>query len=282
MLDECKGEKFEEVLSAFATTVLRKIARAKNDAHLELSCLDRLSSQQREQILPLIIAHRSLLQQQLSKRREIQKHAEVYNGILAQRHASIDARRALFGTLPALEQQQIPGLCQAIADAWVGDERWAEILVSGAARSNDTFLEAPFETGWKAVLEGQNVDISNQGNLLEDLNVRIANQEARLRKWKNFADSLRDTEGPRSQAPPAPDSSETPNSAMLQFDRHQSLHLSDKSLSARYVDQHAPMAFIHKTLLDSMKAEIANLGRRKPVISIRDQQGHGPGYPQLH
>ena len=282
MLDECKGEKLEEVISAFAMTTLRKTARASNDTRLELACSDRLSGQQQAQLLPMIIAHRNSLQQHLSHRREIQSHAEVYNGLLAQRHASIEDRRTLFSTLPMLKKQ-IAGFGQDIADSWVGDYRWAEILLSGTARSDDRFLEAPFETGWKTVLDGQNVGVGHHGALLEDLNARIVNQETRLRKWKTFAASLRNAEAKRKQALPAPAPAPAPapmpfekrNSAMLQFDRHQSLPLPATFQSAPPVDQHAPTASIHKLLLASMQTEIASLGRRKPAKPTTHSEGQG-------
>ena len=126
MLDECKGEKFEEVMSAFAMTVLRRTARAKNDARLELALSDHLSGQQQAQLLPLIIALRRSLQQQFSQRRKIQGQAEVYAGLLAQHQASIKNRRALLSRLPMLEDRLKATGPEDIADAWVGDDRWAE------------------------------------------------------------------------------------------------------------------------------------------------------------
>lgn len=276
MLDECKGEKFEEVISAFAMTVLRRSARAKNDARLELALSDHLSGQQQAQLLPLIIALQGSLQQQLSQRRKIQGQAEVYAGLLAQHQASIKNRRALLSRLPMLEDRLKATGPEDIADAWVGDDRWAEILVSGPTRSEDQFLTAPFEEGWEAVLDGKNVNMGHQTDLLEDLNARIAKHKARLRKWKTFAASLQNRQAQATKAPRVPTSSEECSSALLRFDRHQSLQLCDKPIRARSEGQPMPTSPIHETLLASMEAELAGLDRRnlaKPS-TFRGLQGN--------
>ena len=279
MLDECKGEKFEEVISAFAMAVLRRTARAKNDARLELAFSDHLSGQQQAQLLPLIIALRSSLQQQLSQRRNFQGQAEVYAGLLAQHQASIKNRRALLSRLPLLEDRLKATDPEDIVDSWVGDDRWAEILVSGPTRSEDGFLQAPFEEGWEAVLDGKNINMGHQTDLLEDLNARIAKQEIRLRKWKTFAASLQNRQAQTAKAPRVPTASEEYSSALLHFDRHQSLQLCSKPIRARSEKQPVPTAPIHETLLASMEAELASLDRRnlaKPS-TFRRRQGNERG-----
>jgi hypothetical protein len=276
MLDECKGEKFEEVISAFAMAVLRRTARAKNDARLELAFSDHLSGQQQAQLLPLIIALRSSLQQQLSQRHKFQGQAEVYAGLLAQHQASIKNRRALLSRLPMLEDRLKATGPEDIADSWVGDGRWAEILVSGPTRSEDRFLKAPFEEGWEAVLDGKNINMGHQTDLLEDLNAKIAKQEIRLRKWKTFAASLQNRQAQTAKAPRVPTSSEEYSSALLHFDKHQSLQLCSKPIQARSEEQPVPTAPIHETLLASMEAELASLDRRnlaKPS-TFRGRQGN--------
>jgi hypothetical protein len=273
MLDECKGEKFEEVISAFAMTVLRKVAQARDDARLDLPCSDRLTARQEAQLLPLIIAHRCSLQQKISQHRKIQGHAKVYNGLLAQRHASNEDRRAQLSKLLVPEEGQEDGTIEHIADSWLGDNRWAEILVSGPMRFEDQILEAPFQTGWKTVLDEKNVDIGHKTDLLEDLIVKIANQETRLRKWKTFAASLRNTQVRRQHALTKRDSPKNYDSAVLQFDRHQSLHISDKRLPAPFADHHLPTTSNHKILLASMDTDLASLGRRnraKPFTARED------------
>ena len=267
MLDECKGEKFEEVVSAFAMIVLRRFAVARKDARLELAGSDRLTCQQQAQILPLIIAHRRLLQKQLSRHRKIQRQAEVYCGLLADRHVSIEDRRAVLSKLPVSEDGRIGSIRKDIARSWVGDERWAEILLSGPTRPRDQFLEEAFETGWKAVQNGQDVKFGYQTDLLENLDARIASQETRLQKWKNFAACLRDAQAQKARTLLTASTSEKGKSTMPQFDRHQSLHLPDNYLLARFVEHVAPTDPVHKALLVSMEAEIDSLGRQKPVKS---------------
>ena len=281
MLDECKGEKFEEVVSAFAMIVLRRFAVARKDARLELASSDRLTRQQQAQILPLIIAHRRSLQKQLSRHRKIKGQAEVYRGILADRHVSVEYRRSVLSKLPVPEDRRVGGIREDIADSWVGNERWAEILLSGPTRPRDRFLEDAFETGWKAVQNGEDVDFGHQTDLLENLDARIASQETRLRNWKTLLASLQHAQAQRARTLPTVIPSDRGKSAMPQFDRHQSLHLPDNPLLAPFVQHVVPTASVHKVLLLSMEAEIDTLGRQKPVKSdaSREVQGTLSGKP---
>jgi hypothetical protein len=276
MLDECKGEKFEEVISAFAMTVLRRVARAQKDERLELALSDHLSGQQQAQLLPLVIALRSSLQQQLSQHRKIQEQAAVYAGLLAQHQASIQNRRALLSGLPVPEDRLKAIGSEDVVESWVGDDRWAEILVSGPTRSEDRFLTAPFEEGWEAVLDGKTVNQDRRPDLLEDLNARIAKQETRLRKWKTFAASLQNRQARTSKAPRVSTSSEEYSSALPQFDRHQSLQLCEPSIRARPEGQPVPMSPSHETLLAAMEAELVSLDRRNfaQPLTLRGQQGN--------
>lgn len=54
MLDECKGEKFEEVISTLAVVVLRHACASR---HPDLD-LEQLDQTPKEQLIPLIIAYR--------------------------------------------------------------------------------------------------------------------------------------------------------------------------------------------------------------------------------
>jgi hypothetical protein len=286
MLDECKGEKFEEVISTFALTVLRKVAKARCDVHLELACSNRLTRQQQAQLLPLIIAHRCSLRQHVSQRHRMTKNAQVYSGLLAQCRVSIENRRARLSKLPvpeagekAVTYQAVT--YQAVSDSWLGDSKWAEILLSVPIRSEDGFLETPFEEGWKAVLDGSSVDIEHQPNLLDDLNARIANQETRLRKWKTFAASLRNTQVQKKDVLSAQIRPEKHHSTVIQFDRHQELQFSDKLLSPQSKGRRSPTAAIHKKLLTSLEADLAILRTRNTAkrSSARGEQLADPHKP---
>jgi hypothetical protein len=281
MLDECKGEKFEEAISTFALTVLRKVAKARNDVHLELACSNRLTRQQQAQLLPLIIAHRCSLRQQVSQHHRMTKNAQVYSGLLAQCRVSIENRRARLSKLPVPEAGEKAVTYQAVSDSWLGDSKWAEILLSVPTRSADAFLETPFEEGWKAVLDGSSVDVEHQPNLLDDLNARIANQETRLRKWKTFAASLRNTQVQRQDMLSAQIRPEKHHSTVIQFDRHQELQFSDKLLSLQSRGWRFPTAAIHKTLLTSLEADLAILRTRSTAKrpSARGEQLADPHRP---
>lgn len=281
MLDECKGEKFEDVVSVFALTVLRKAAQARNEPQLELACSRFLSRQQEAQLLPLVIAYQCSLRQLVSQSRKVKEHAQVYSELLSQRRISVENRCANLSRLPTLEAGggEDAGDNQKISYLGMNDDRWTEILVSGPKRSVDQFLETPFEQGWKATQDGLFSGIKYNTNLLDDLSTRIADQGTRLRKWKTFAESLRNTQARRQDTPSAQAWPEIPNSPVLQFDRHHSLHLSDEPLPPPSANQSFSITPSHNTLLESLKADLAIIPRRNTAkrSGARGEQLVDPG-----
>jgi hypothetical protein len=275
MLDECKGEKFEEVISSFAMTVLRKVAQARTGAPLQLACSDGLTGWQEAQLLPLIIAHRYSLQQQVAQHRNIKGRAKVYSELLAQRCASIRDRRAQLCKTPPSEADQEAVTCEDIADLWVGDDKWVELLHFGPKPSEDPLLEAPFEIGWEAVLDVSNIDVRHQTDLLKDLNGKVANQETSLRTWRTVAASLRNTQAREHDALLEGASPERRATPLLQFDKHQSLHISNQPLPARSGDQNVRTASIHRSLLASMEADLASLGGGATPKPLMAGEEHG-------
>ena len=271
MLDECKGEKFEEVISTFVLLVLKKIAKAKDPKRYEIVCSDQLGCQQTDRLLPLILAHRNSLQQQIDKHQSIQKKAEAYDEWLEQRRVSIENRHAALSNLPAVTiRQQSVG--KELLNSWMGDDRWAKLILEGTTGRGDACLESPFEDGWQAVQEGRSVNSDRQTNLLEDLTSRIMRQDIRLKQWKSFQASLqkaREQEKPRVHTNSAA-SLEEPTT--IQFDEHQALHISKYASSDVAIDGSVPPIPAHRNLLNSMQADLAALRASRSSESMPDRR----------
>lgn len=86
MLDECKGEKFEEVLGAFSTLVLQRVLAAEQDLEptraRRLALAQRLTSEEQQSLLPLAIAHRSSLSALLRKKARLRHKYREFKTVL--------------------------------------------------------------------------------------------------------------------------------------------------------------------------------------------------------
>lgn len=75
MFDDCKGEKFIELLAVFSTLVLRKVVGSKAEGRGSIArrlCLDKkLSVNEQQSFLPLAIAHRGALKVALENRTKL-------------------------------------------------------------------------------------------------------------------------------------------------------------------------------------------------------------------
>ena len=95
MLDDCKGDKFEEVLYAFAMTVLRKQANTRGDSSLNLALADSLNKGKQDALLPLVIVHRQAVARQIDQRKVVQQQISKYEGNLADQRQALNDRKKL-------------------------------------------------------------------------------------------------------------------------------------------------------------------------------------------
>ncbi|KIW55657.1 hypothetical protein PV05_04388 [Exophiala xenobiotica] len=108
MLDECKGEKFEELLAAFAMVVLRQrvdvdlITTTGQVKGKRSSLADRRCDE--EHIVPLILAHRVSLQKSLAKRRDLRERAATQAQELETQRQEIARRTQIASQNDELEQ----------------------------------------------------------------------------------------------------------------------------------------------------------------------------------
>ncbi|KAK5190878.1 hypothetical protein LTR72_000689 [Exophiala xenobiotica] len=127
MLDECKGEKFEELLAAFAMVVLRQKLKRKTSSLADRKC-------DAEHIVPLILAHRVLLQKSLAKRQDMRAKAAVQAQELETQRQDIARRSQIVSQNDELEQvpeQEYEALRGRVNTAFARDRRWAKYILEG-------------------------------------------------------------------------------------------------------------------------------------------------------
>lgn len=271
MLDECKGAKFEEVIRVFAMAVLRKEACQKFGTESKLiagysdalKTPEKLTAEQRERLLPLLLAHKQVLQNQLDER---QRHSERFREEelrlndaktkLAERRNASLARE---GQLPSITPQEIESVSDHVRAAWAGNLQWAETLISaGPTDVHDALFDNSLRPDF-GITEPHS-SVSSTKSLLADLNARIEKQESRLQKWSEFRTILEKSQ--KETFPKEKNSKATVQTRepILRFDAHQRLQLRQGN--------HKPTASCTKEgesqsnfsqIVEEMRTELARL-----------------------
>ena len=258
MLDECKGEKFEEVICGLALAVLRKVVYARNDGANYRSVTNRSLE---EHLLPLILAYRGSLREHLIRIRKLHEDSDAYSRQLEGSRIAIERRRESINALPGpAADPHVIHLAQSLLASWDGDVEWAKIIGGESTSERVGFLEMSFEVGHEAVCQGQNIQGHQGISILEYLDTRIATQEARLKRWRTFRASLENAQSARKpRSNDKADSTVKPEFPPEKFTKHQSLRLPTliPSVAAK-VRCRTPSHSTHQVLLDSMRAELGN------------------------
>lgn len=272
MLDECKGEKFEEVIRVFAIAVLRKEAKQRFGTTPWLSAAfadtlttpENLTAQQRARLLPLLLAHSQCLRRQLSERNrshekfgDLQQRLNEAQAMLIARQKAVEERK---DHLPLIKSQEMEVIADHVRTAWSGDERWAELLlhvapsfVDGSSREQDLRNQNP------PLFEGVQQENLSAMSVLADLNQRIEKQEARQEKWKKFHDTLEKArQGRKIEAAVL-----AKKEPILNFDAHQTLQPSAVSNQKKDLSLRTEQLGVKgMQMIEAMRSELAHLKTR--------------------
>ena len=290
MLDECKGDKFEEVLVSFSTIVLQKVLAAeKNDnpsIAKRLALARRLALRDQDSLLPLAVAHRASLTAVLRRKTALKTRYSDFQRLLDQKEQELAQRT---GRLEAIEES---GAARIVSNHviqrikrhfdihWQGDPRWVDIIVKGGEHDvRDPLLETEFTKLWPLLKEGplSKVTTTNQQELLQDLEKRIASQRARLQHWKAVKDDLKLSPKSTSSAIGQNSGTQKPQGIELNLTRHKDIVFDPKQLNRvneegqGTIDSScAPvMTNEYSRLIGSMQAEltVVSKGARQSVRS---------------
>ena len=201
MLDECKGERLEEILAVFSSAVLKKIV-AEEQLNTNrypvvaqtLALENRGYTGERAELNALILAHRVSLTGKLRQKKAAKAQYKEFAGLLDVKERGFETRREHIKT--ATGQSRIPRLSgdakldmrRTVRNNWSGHERWMDALLYGDGKSSrDGVLTAPFDRVWRRVQSNRLGELEDKsGGLLEQLDDRVRTQQQRLGKWQNF------------------------------------------------------------------------------------------------
>lgn len=201
MLDECKGERLEEILAVFSSAVLKKIVteeQSKNKEHAaiahNLALEKRGYSGDIKEYPPLILAHKASLRNKLRHKNAARDQYKDLAELLHSKEREIASRREQLKTTKSqdsklnLSEDEKIQLRRAMRNNWTGNERWMDALLYGDAKSRqDAVLTAPFDRVLRRMRADRLDELKGHtGGLLEQLDGRVHVQKERLGRWQNF------------------------------------------------------------------------------------------------
>ena len=202
--DDCKGERIQELLVSFSTLVLRKVLAAGHGGRAciaaRLATARTVTAKEQQSFLPLAVAHRASLTAILHKKKDLRERYKDFGRTLDAKEQELDRRfEAVVSTQDLLDKNPIPDntvarVSKLFEKNWQGDRKLVEVITQGEEQGvKDSLLDKPFSETWLQVSAGTfdgTTGTSWQG-LLQDLEERVATQEARLTDWKNFRDAMK-------------------------------------------------------------------------------------------
>lgn len=277
MLDECKGDRFFEVLALFSAAVLRKVlasaALNNRDAAVArtLATASALSSDEQRSLLPLAVAHKAALVHVLCRKQEKRRQFAQFAATLDAKAHDINKRtRRCLDTprakRPPVPQREADALKRQLADNWIGEQKWLGVMLHGDhVQAGDAFLSNRFDRVWHMVERGRKLeDAAPEPGLLEDLQSRVQEQQTRLQRWKTFHEELRrnsTSDAPVNERPPA-------GARNFIFDSHAQHQLpSAKDIEPRAVQRPA-LRSTYQDILSDLDSELSRVSHSKPQSAL--------------
>ncbi|KIN08153.1 hypothetical protein OIDMADRAFT_187355 [Oidiodendron maius Zn] len=275
MLDDCKGERLEEILATFSNAVLKKVIRTSSETSTlpiaqQLAFENFSYSGERTALFTLILAHKTSLHSHLRKKDDATSRYRDFADLLklndrriTRRHEQLKEAALDRRSLDALSTRDIQALHDKVTNNWSGREEWLETILYGDAKvREDDLLAANFDSVWSHVEDGSLGDVEEKKHigLLQQLDARVRNQEARLATWQDFRKRL------VKSGPPSPSKTKDPAISQgrkidLGFNLHQSLQISH-SKTGEIVQATTHKSIKEYTqLIDEMKMKLEDVGR---------------------
>ncbi|PVH73487.1 hypothetical protein DL98DRAFT_519903 [Cadophora sp. DSE1049] len=279
MLDECKGDRLDEVLAVFSNAVLKKVLQTEGSGYEALAqqlALENFSySGERTILSALIVAHKASLSKHLQGKEDARARYRDFSDLLnlndrriARRHEQL--KQAIEENLGngSMAKRDVYALQDTVEKNWSGNTDWLETILYGDSRTNtDGFLSTRFDKIWKHVENGSigEVEGTNRVGLLQQLDARVKDQEKRLARWKDFGKTLSQSAGP-SPVKDAARASTEPNKIDLGFNLHHSIQIG-RSNNEQVVQTNSVSLEEYTRLIENMRTELADVS--KPQVQAK-------------
>lgn len=283
MLDECKGERLEEVLAVFSSAVLKKVVAEQqlNNSGESLAVAQSLALEKRgysggrTELNTLILAHAVSLRKKLDEKNAARLRYNNLAQLLNSKEEDIAGRvdhvkkNATNDKASKISDRQRTDIRRTVRNNWAGNERWMEALLHGDTYARqDGVLGSPFDRVWRRVRADRLQDLEDQANgLLKQLDDRVRAQQERLSKWQSLQ---RDMFGEKGTKPTIDsDAHSSPQKGLdFGFGAHESLQLG--RLSPRKLSKATPanLGAEYQGLLGSLEKDMRAIDRVSKVPAM--------------
>ncbi|PSR80314.1 HAUS augmin-like complex subunit 6 N-terminus-domain-containing protein [Coniella lustricola] len=276
MLDECKGERLEEVLAVFSSTVLKKCVSEEQlhtKAHAaiaqSLALENRGFSSERTELGVLVLAHKSSLRRKLEHHEVSRAQYQELEDLFDARQEELEKRwhrlraNAKETQTTSLSEKDKARIHQTLRNNWSGNEQWQEAVLYGDSRSQrDGVLAAPFDRVWRRTRSNRLAELhGHHTGLLGQLDSRVRAQQERLDKWQKFGSAMFGNSYEHGRAEDASAPARRAKGIVLAFGLHEALvtrsvsgqdlsHTSESCVRGEYAE-----------LLHDIDAELADTAR---------------------
>lgn len=273
MLDECKGERLEEVLAVFSNVVLKKVLQEDGtefDAIAKQLAFENLSyTGERTVLSSLIAAHKASLSNHLREKNNARARYQDFEDLLnlnnrriARRHEQLKEAIEESQSRDSISNREAGEVQDCVRKTWSGNDDWLDTVLYGDNRPNeDGLLTTRFDKVWKHVENGSigEVEGKSHAGLLEQLDARVRDQEKRLARWQDFGRTL--NKG-KSACPSKDNATGLAERKCIElgFNGHEALRIGryngDQSVTTK-----APALEEYSRLVENIKLELANVGK---------------------
>ncbi|KAJ6445017.1 cell wall galactomannoprotein Mp2/allergen F17-like protein [Purpureocillium lavendulum] len=288
MLDECKGERLEEVLAVLSTAVLKLVTatevqdgRAFPAVALELALENRGYSADNTQLRLLSLAHKVHIRQLLETKSAARARYADFADLLSVKERGVERRLEMLrakersgadkeGTLSNTAREEMR---RTLRNNWTGNENWMQALLLGDSGTNvdgsSGLFAMPVDRVWRRVEQGRLSELEqDDGGLLDQLDSRVKAQKERLAKWEALrANMSRNRQGQVPTASPSKrraqaEKQKSTKGIDLKFGQHQELQVG-KIATLRKVEsrsgQESHMVDEYRDLVEGLKHELAQI-----------------------
>lgn len=276
MLDECKGERLEEVLSVFSTAVLKRLVQNDGgyEAIAQQLALEKFhyTSVPTEDLSVLLLAHQVSLRRILERKRETGGCYNAFAKVLREKDEQLVRRREELGkaieedeSTEFVSRAETQVLQDRVRKNWFGSNEWLENVIHGDGPAQDGgLLSQPFDKVWKNVEAGdlEEIEGRRRKGLLEQLDARVQEQNSRLEKWLSFGEQI--SARRKGEKKEEKKQVKGPANLDLGLGAHEALQL--KSVGKDERKTWSPSRD-NASLLDRLQRDLANVGKSKRVES---------------
>ena len=278
MLDDCKGDKFEEILLLFSAAVVRKqilSTRRKQPLSIgrNIALAKNIDKRELNTITPLSLVYRASLAKTLQSRATLDLTLDEFRTSLYEKTNDYHQRHITLlemqeATTDVLSTDAKTLIRRELRQNWVGSIEGCDALLAGAkVASADAHMDSSFDDLWQHIRQGTTPQVpSESASLLATLQSRVVEQNDRLRLWKTYKEVFEETNKPADSVQDSALSvtrNSTANSYGLDvFNKHREINsgqtssdLVDHSMSESSMEYNRVVQDMKQNLLDVVKTK---------------------------